>query len=367
MRILMLTETSRLGGAEVMIRNLSHDLRERGHEVGLVAPSNGGDWLHHQMERDGFPVWQFELRGAINPDITGTIRRAIAEFKPDIIHSHLWVMAAYGGYVSWLARIPHVITMHGDATETQFFRRRVALRFAFARAKVVVVVSDTMQQDLSRVLGIPKGQMVVVDNGSSLPQGDRDRTRLELGIDAGEFGVLCVGSQGPRKNHSTVLKAMALLPQGTDWALMVAGPFGESTQLLADEATRLGVKSRFRNLGPRHDVADLLAASDLFVMPSLWEGMPVALVEAMGAGKAIIVSRVGGMPVMVRDGVDGVIVDDPLDEKQLSDAIGGLMVDPERRVKMGESARAKARAEYSVAAMTDTYLELYQGRQRAYA
>ena len=363
----MLTETSRLGGAEVMIRNLSHDLRERGHEVGLVAPSNGGDWLHHQMERDGFPVWQFELRGAINPIITATIRRAIAEFQPDIIHSHLWVMAAYGGYVSWLAKIPHVITMHGDATETKYLRRRVALRFAFARAKFVAVVSETMQQDLARVLGIPHSRMLVVDNGSSLPQGDRDRTRRELGIGEGQFGVLCVGSQGPRKNHSTVLKAMALLPQATDWVLMVAGPYGESTQLLADEATRLGVESRFRNLGPRHDVADLLAASDLFVMPSLWEGMPVALVEAMGAGKPIVASRVGGMPVMVRDGVDGVIVDDPTDEQRLATVIEGLIADPARRVALGESARAKARAEYSVTAMTDTYLELYQGRQRAYA
>lgn len=367
MRILMLTETSRLGGAEVMIRNLSLDLRARGHEVGLVAPSNGGDWLHLQMAKDGFPVWQFALRGAINPDITGTIRRAIAEFKPDIMHSHLWVMAAYGGYVAWLAKIPHVITMHGDATETQYLRRRVALRLAFARAKVVVVVSETMQQDLAKVLGISKSRMLVVDNGSSLPQGDRDATREALGLGTLQFTALCVGSQGPRKNHWTVLKAMALLPRETDWSLLVAGPHGESTQLLADEAARLGVEGRFKNLGPRHDVADLLAASDLFVMPSLWEGMPVALVEAMGAGKPIVVSRVGGMPVMIRHGVDGIIVDDPLDEGQLSTQIGALILDPERRVKLGESARAKARAQYSVTAMTDTYLELYQGRERAYA
>ncbi len=363
----MLTESSRIGGAEVMLRNLALDLRARGHDVGLVAPSNGGDWLHHQMQEDGFPVWQFELRGAINPDITGTIRRAIAEFKPEIVHSHLWVMAAYGGYVAWLAGLPHVITMHGDATETAYLRRRVALRLAFARAKVVAVVSETMQQDLAKALGVPRTRMIVVDNGSSLPQGNRDGTRQALAIGAGQFVVLCVGSQGPRKNHVTVLRALAQLPSGTDWVFLVAGPHGESTQLLADEAARLGVESRFHNLGPRRDVADLLAASDLFVMPSLWEGMPVALVEAMGAGRPIIASRVGGMPVIIRDGVDGVIVDDPADDTILAEVIGGLMADPDRRAKLAASASAKARATYSVAAMTETYLQLYQGRQKAYA
>jgi glycosyltransferase involved in cell wall biosynthesis len=361
----MATETAHLGGAEVMIRNLALDLRSRGHEVGLVAPSNGGDWLHPQMERDGFPVWQFALKGAINPEILKTLGRAIDEFRPDVVHSHMWVLAAYGGLGCKLRGMPHVITMHGDAAEeARFLRRRVALRMAFGWAKAVVVVSDAMQRDLAATLGIPAEGMIVVDNGSSLPAGDRTATRAALGIPPEQFTVLCVGSQGPRKNHVTVLKALTQLTHPIDWTLVVAGPPGESTPILAAEAARLGVTGRLRNLGPRSDVADLLAASDLFVMPSLWEGMPVAMVEAMGAGKPIIGSRVGGIPTMIQEGLEGVILEDPLDDRELAGLIDGLIADPVRRADLGAKAQAKARAKYSVAAMTDTYLDLYQRRPK---
>lgn len=367
MRVLMLTETSHLGGAEVMIRNLALELRARGHAVGLVAPLNGGDWLHTQMQQDGFPVWQFQLRGAINLELARCIRQAIAEFKPDVMHSHLWVMAAYGGMVAAFDRVPHVITMHGDGEQTRFLRRRVALRLAFARARAVVAVSDAMREQLATSLGISPSVMQVIANGSPFPQGDRLGTRSALGIQDDEFAVLCVGSQIVRKNHIVVLKALNRQPEGVRWKLVIAGPQGEATATLADEAKRTGVEQRLINLGPRSDVPDLQAAADLFVMPSLWEGMPVALVEAMGAGTPLIASAVGGIPAMVEDGVSGLLLRDATDDVELSTLISQCRAQRDRMQAMGETARRKAHEEYGVSGMTDAYLDLFHGRQYPHA
>jgi len=362
MRVLLLTETCQLGGAEVMIRNLALELRARGHAVGLVAPSNGGDWLHGEMKRDGFPVWLFELRGAVNPDIVQTIRRAIAAFRTAVMHSHLWVMAAYGGAVASLARIPHVITMHGDGEQTRFLRRRVALRFAFARARGVVAVSAAMRDDLAQSLGIPASRMLVVPNGSSFPKGDRTLVRRELSIGADEFVAVCIGSQIARKNHIVALQAMARLSGEAPWRLLVAGPTGDATATLADAARRLGVSAHFHNLGPRRDVPDLLAASDVYLMPSLWEGMPVALVEAMGSGVPIVASGVGGIPDMIGDGLEGAILSDPTNAGDLAGIIERLRGDDTLRHGIAARARQKALAVYGAAAMADAYLDLFQGK-----
>jgi len=360
MRVLLLTETSHIGGAEVMIRNLALELRARGDVVGLVAPSNGGDWLHHAMERDGFPVWQFALGGAINPGLVRCIRTAVAEFKPDVMHSHLWVMAAYGGFVALRTRVPHVITMHGDGEQTRYLRRRVALRLAFRGARAVVAVSDAMRDDVATSLGISPSRMKVVGNGSAFPGGNREATRATLGLDADAFVVICIGSQIVRKNHIVVLRALARATHIGNWRLVIAGPHGDASSAVTDEATSLGIADRVLNLGPRHDVPELLAASDLYIMPSLWEGMPVALVEAMGAGKPIVASRVGGIPDMIRDGVDGALLNDPNDAVELASILDRLYLDEQLRASMAASAHDRAVARYGVATMTDEYLALYK-------
>jgi glycosyltransferase involved in cell wall biosynthesis len=363
MRILMLSETCHIGGAEVMLRNLAHELRRTGHAVGFVGPSNGGPWLHKQLEADGFPVWTFELAGGINPGLLRTINRAVSEFGPDVLHSHLWVMAAYGGLVGMLRRVPHVTTMHGDGEQTRYARRRVALRWAFRHARSVVAVSEAMRDDMTTSLGVPRETMLVVPNGSPFPRGDRDRLRAELGLSGDVRVILSIGSQIPRKNHLAVLQALALLPASVNWRYVIAGPPGDATELVADFARTAGVIDRFVNLGPRQDVPDLLAACDLFVMLSLWEGMPVALVEAMGAGVPIISSAVGGIPAMLADGIEGVLLEPTIAADQLRDAVASLLHDGIRSTSLGEAARARATREYGVATMARAYEGLYGAPQ----
>jgi glycosyltransferase involved in cell wall biosynthesis len=175
--------------------------------------------------------------------------------------------------------------------------------------------------------------------------------------------ILSIGSQIPRKNHLAVLQALALLPASVNWRYVIAGPPGDATELVADFARTAGVIDRFVNLGPRQDVPDLLAACDLFVMLSLWEGMPVALVEAMGAGVPIISSAVGGIPAMLADGIEGVLLEPTIAAEQLRDAVVSLLHDGIRSTSLGEAARARATREYGVATMARAYEGLYGAPQ----
>jgi glycosyltransferase involved in cell wall biosynthesis len=302
-------------------------------------------------------VGSLSSRAPINPGLLRTIDTAVAEFRPDVLHSHLWVTAAYGSVVGWRRGVPHVTTMHGDGEQTKYLRRRVALRFAFKHARGVVAVSDAMRNDLARSLGIAPSTMSVVANGSPFEPGDRVATRRELRIDDDETVILAVGSQIARKNHIVVLRAMRRLLAARRYRFVLAGPHGDNTELLASFAAEHGLANRFLNLGPRHDIEALLAATDIFVMPSLWEGMPVALVEAMGAGAAVVASAVGGIPQM-----EGHLLGDPTDDGALSTMLDALAADRVSRERYGKAAARRARREYGVATMADAYLQLYRSR-----
>jgi glycosyltransferase involved in cell wall biosynthesis len=319
------------------------------------------------MRDDGFQVFTYTRRGAINPDIIRCIRTAIAEFRPDVMHSHLWAMAAYGGLVAAMSRVPHVITMHGDGEQTRYLRRRVALRLAFAGAADVVAVSSDMRSQLARSLGVTTDSMRVVANGSPFAPGNRESTREALGVAREELIFLCVGSQITRKNHVTALTALASIQSRAPWRLVLAGPLGDATELLRREADALAVTDQLINLGPRQDIPDLLAACDIFLMPSLWEGMPVALVEAMGAGKPVIASRVGGISEMITDGAEGILVNDPLSKSEWSQAIQQLVCDQTLRAQIARGAQARAEADYGVERMTDSYLALYNNAEPLHA
>jgi glycosyltransferase involved in cell wall biosynthesis len=123
-------------------------------------------------------------------------------------------------------------------------------------------------------------------------------------------------------------------------------------------AAEAGIADRAHILGHRGDIPDLLAAADVYAMPSLWEGLPMALLEAMFAGKAIVASRASGIPEAIDEGKDGLLAD-PGDEVQLATALGRLITDANLRNRLGTAARARAEKEFSAAVMTEAYERAY--------
>jgi glycosyltransferase involved in cell wall biosynthesis len=342
-----------------MLIQFAEELRRRGHHVMPVGPAAGCGWLGGEFRRRGFVSETFTLRRALDP---GTVRGLVDLFRReriDIVHSHEFTMAVYGAVASRIVGIPHVITMHGSQTMLKAARRRAALRLAFRMSRAVVACSGATQAHLTAALGLPDDLIRTIPNGIHFVAGDRRRLRAELGLADSDVLVVAVGSLVERKGHMVLLRALRdLRAQGlTNWHVAIAGR-GELESALRAFIAAEGLGDRAHLLGHRDDVPDILAASDIFTMPSLWEGLPVAMLEAMFACKPVIASACSGIPEAIDDGVHGLLVQ-PGDTVGLAAALRSLLESPESRARLGAAGQARASKRYSVAGMVDAYERAY--------
>lgn len=361
MRIAFTIETDGPGGAETVLLNLAEELRRRGHTVVPVVRG----WLEEQLRVRGFEPEILGLGRGVDWACVADLFRHLRRRRIDVLHSHEFTMAVYGAAVARLARVTHVITMHGGGHFAERRRRRAALRWAFRRSRVAVGVSRATAMSLERTLAIPCGTVEVIPNGVPIREGDAVAARRRLGLGPADRLILAIGNLYPVKGHAVLLRALAQLEErspGLPWCAAIAGRGQEETSL-HQLAEALGIAERVRLLGFRSDTADLLAAAQIVALPSLSEGLPLVLLEAMGAGRAVVASAVGGIPEVISPGRDGLLVT-PGDVPELATALERLLRNSEERARLGQAARRLAIERYSVQAMTDAYEEVYGYRGR---
>jgi glycosyltransferase involved in cell wall biosynthesis len=268
-------------------------------------------------------------------------------------------MAIYGAAAAKRAGARHIITMHGGLYYATAWRRRLALRWAARRSEALVGVSAATAGTLERTLAVPHDHIFVVPNGIPQRSGGRERVRRGLGIPDDELLIVAVGNLYPVKGHVVLLDALAMLGDDARWHLAIAGR-GEEEARLRSQSSAAGLDARVHILGFRDDIPDILAAGDIFAMPSLSEGLPLALVEAMSFGLPVVVSRVGGIPEVVSENVEALLVT-PSDALALSVALRSLLDDAQLRARLGDAGRTRARRDYAIATMADRYERLYRG------
>lgn len=365
--IAMMCESDALGGAEMVILRLAQELSERGHRVVGVGPDEAtqpdrgtNGWLRGKFADEGLEWHTYRQRRSIDPLCVKQLASIMTKARVRVVHSHEITMAIYGTAATKLAGPTHVISMHGNETVADTWKSQLALRWAIRHSSATIAVSEGTQARLQETLGLPAGKVHVIRNGVPARPGDRGRGRREVGADAGDLLVVAVGSLIPRKNHEILIRSLAELDaSGTPapWLLAIAGTGPEHARL-ENVSRELGVQDRVHLLGPRDDIPDLLAAADVFAMPSNWEGLPLALLEAMLAGKAIVATGVAGVPEAIEDGIEGLLVP-PQDQARLTEALRILFLDERRRGKLGEAALRRAQLEFSIESMTDAYERLY--------
>ncbi len=358
--IALMLESDGPGGAENMLLQLAEELHRRGYAICPVLPDKGLGWLAAECRKRGFEPETFSLRRPLDWRCLHGLIDVLRRREVDLVHSHEFTMAFYGAAAArWLHK-PHIITMHGGQRVLSHWRRRLAFRWSMRQSSAVAAVSGATRQLFLDSLHLSPEAITVVHNGIvPSPAGNPVSLRRELGLAEGEILIVSVGNLYAVKGHIVLLQALRELKARTDlppWRIALAGR-GRETERLKQFAADQGL-DRVHFLGHRPDVPDILAAADAWVMPSLSEGLPLALLEAMFAGKAIVASAVGGIPEVIESERDGLLVP-PSDPRALAAALARLMSTPLLRASLGRAAQEKATNQFSLARMTDDYERLY--------
>ncbi len=288
--------------------------------------------------------------------------RLLRSGRVDVVHAHKFGSNLWLALLTRLAHVP-VFVAHEHSWSYEGKLRRLADRRLIARqADAIVAVSPADRMRMIELERIPPQKVVFVPNGvPDAPAGDRRRARRELGIPLGApvLGTVC--GLRPEKELDTILRAVAnLARRRTDLRFLVVGD-GPERARLERVARELGAPAMFLGHRPNGEVPDLLAAMDILVCSSRFEGMPLAVLEWMAAGKAIVATRVGGIPSILEDGRQALLVP-PRDHVALAEHVDRLLDDPAERRRLGRAAqrrqRAEFRLEHTLALLTSLYERL---------
>jgi len=358
MRLAHLIESDGPGGAERMLASLATELQAAGAENVVIVPAHGEGWLARELSGTGVQIELFRLDRPVSPTFARWLAETLRRHRVTLAHSHEFTMAVYGAWAARRAGIPHLFTMHGSRYYAGRLRRRVAMRVAAELSQTVVAVSQSLARHLSHDLWLRPSRIVTIPNGARFTPVVRSSLRDELRLSDGDRLAVAIGNLYPVKGHDYLVQALALLAERVPRLHVAIAGRGELEAPLRARAQALRVGDRFHLLGLRSDIGNVLAGADVFVLPSLSEGVPLALLEAMLASRPIVATAVGEVPMVLNGGRVGVLVP-PGDAAALADALAHLLSDPERSRRLGAAAALRAAAEYSLGTMVERYVARY--------
>ena len=289
------------------------------------------------------------------------LRRQIREGRPEIIHTHTSKAGFLGRLAARLEYVPHIIhTPHGHVFGGYFSPAASRLFIGLERLaarwtdRIVTLTDAEAAQHLALGIGRPE-QFITIASGVDL---DDIASAAPVRLTPHGPVIGTVGRLTSIKGHQHLIDAVPEILRRCPAAHVALVGDGELRQALTERARRLDVNSRVIFTGYREDIPALIAGMDVFVLPSLNEGMGRVLVMAMALGKPIVASRVGGVPELLGQGEAGLLVP-PADPRALADAICTLLADPVRAKTLGEVGRPRAPA-YSADAMVQALARLYR-------
>jgi glycosyltransferase involved in cell wall biosynthesis len=362
-RVLILSTSMGMGGADQQILSVTEALRARGWDARIVSMTALGP-MGLQARRLGIPTDSLEMPRGV-PDPRGVMRLAalIRSWKPDILHSQLAHANLLARLLRPLVPVPVLIsTIHSTYDGGRF--RLLSYRLTDRLADYTTIISEASAQRYLAAGAVPRDRLRVIPNGVDtgrfrpLPEV-RAGLRRELGL--GEtFDWLAVGRFEPAKDYPTMLAAFArVLARRPDSVLLLVGR-GSLQQETEELARSLGLGDQVRFLGVRGDIPELMSAADGYILSSAWEGMPIVLLEAGAAGIPIVATAVGGTGEVVLDGETGFLAP-PRDPAALGDAMLRLAsLSPEERRRLGLRGRGHIEAHYALPRIVDLWEQMYR-------
>lgn len=368
-KILLFVTSLGIGGAERLVCDLADYYSEQGHEVSIAylegreksfaLRSANIKLFHLKLKRNFLSFLAVLLR----------FRKLIKELQPDVIHSHMY-------HPNIIARLTRVLvpferlisTSHStnEGSKLRMLSYRVTNRFV----DVVTAVSDDVAKVLRERGAISGGSVVTVPNGInpsrfSFNEESRKKVRKEFGIKKDDNLIIAAGRLSIPKNYEGLLISISkLIKKRSDFKLLIAGD-GPLKEQLLNKLTELNLENSVAFLGVYDDVSALLSAADLFVLSSLWEGLPLVVAEAMSCQRLVVATDCGGVREVLGD--CGILVESNNNELLAIALDTALDMEPTLKLEYGQRARERVEEFFSLEANAKAYLELYEDCPKAVA
>ncbi len=370
MTIVHVMKMTGVAGAEKHLLLLAAGLRARGlqaHVVMLVEPGNPVQAFRDAAAAEGIPTHALVIQADADPTLLPRLRRTLRMMRPCVVHTHLLHADVYGIPAARLAGVPVVVTSrHNDNA----FRRRGGFRqlnrALWAGVDAGIAISESVRRFAVEIEGAPPAKMRTIPYGIALERLQpadlaalRDSVRAELEAAPDELLVGMACRLVEQKGVQYGIRAFASLRDRLAAARLVIAGDGPLRAALEAEARACGVANRVRFLGWRDDVPRLLAGFDVLLMPSLWEGFGLVILEAMSRRVPVIASHVSAIPEIVTDGETGLLVP-PRDADALAAALALLLGDYVLRRHMGLLAEDRLETHFSAERMVSQTVALYK-------
>jgi glycosyltransferase involved in cell wall biosynthesis len=362
LKVLQLIPTLDRSGAEKQMVLLAKGLPRDRFSVEVAALTRLGP-LKGELEAAGVPVTLIGKRHKVDPMALGRLTGFLKEKRFDVVQTWIYAADTYGRVAAHRAKVPVVVTSE-MAVDLWKSRSELMIDRFLSRWTDRVVGNSNAVVSFYRKVGIPPEKLAMIHSGiadEEPPVVDRDEVRTSLGLAPGAPLILFAGRLAAQKSVETLLSALDILQhvRPAVRALIVGeGPLRSRLEETA-RAYQLFEDRRVSFLGHRDDVPRLLAAADLLVLPSLYEGLPNVVLEAMRFRKPVVATAAPGTTEVVEDGVTGLLV--PLrDPPAFTRAIQRIIDDPELARKLGEAGRARVEGEFGVDLMIERFADLYE-------
>ena len=370
MRILQVAYKSQIYGGEKVLLDLTRGLMDRGHDLFVACPSYGP--LPEALKAEGAEVFIIPMRKTYDLLAIYRLYKILRKYKIDVIHSHGLLVNILSRVASYLANTrvsistAHIPLNLKSGKQAQNILEKLMIPYYLILDTLtshfndkIIAVSHAVKRDLMEQ-GVDPKRIVVVQNGidSNRGRGNNQGTKGKLKRNGNHPIVGTITRLSPQKDIPTFLKMASLISKDVPKAQFLIVGDGEKRRELQDLAHKLGLGDHIRFLGYRKDVLDLLRTFDIFALSSLWEGLPIVILEAMAAEKPVVATAVDGVTEAVEHGKTGLLVE-PRRPDLLAKSVVELINNPGRAKTMGKKGREKLEKSFSIERVINTVEQIY--------
>ncbi len=359
-RILHVIATLDPAGAENQLVRLALGLDRARFSCFVCCLTRGGA-LEEKLLRGGIPCVILHKQAKCDPLVLFRLTRLVRKLRPHIVHTWLFTSNAYGRTAAILGgapvRVTSELSVDGWKRGPYLAVDRLLLPFTDA----VTVNAEAVRRFYASKEHVPPSRMVLIRNGIDLAvfrPRPREQARTQFGLPPEAAVIGGAGRLDPQKGFGFLLEAMPLVRAEVAGARLIIAGEGHERRRLEDQVDRLGLRECVRLLGHVEDMAGFMSAIDVFALPSLWEGLPHVVMEAMACGRPVVAARAGGADELVEEGATGHLVE-PRSPTALAGALVRLLRRPDETRTMGARAQAVARKEFDFMKMVRQTEALY--------